>query len=42
VSIDQAGEERGIAEIDGFGASRKCRLIAGGDDLTIGDDDEAG
>ena len=42
VRIDQAGEEGGIAEIDGFGAGGECRLGAGGDDLTIGDHDEAG
>jgi len=42
VRIDQAGEECGIAEIDGFGAGGECRTGAGGDDLTVGDHDKAG
>ena len=40
--VDEAGEEGGVAEIDGFGAGGKGRRGADGGDLTVGDHDEAG
>ena len=42
VRIDEAGQEGGVAEIDGFGAGGNRRLGADGDDLAVGDHDEAG
>src|ERR1035437_495742 len=42
VRVDQAGEQGGVAEIDGFGAGGKRRLGADGGDLTVGDHYKAG
>ena len=41
VRVDEDGEQRGIAQIDDFGAGGKCRVCADCGDLTVNHDDEA-
>jgi hypothetical protein len=42
VRVDEAGEQRGVAEIDDLSASGYGRAGTGGGDFIVGDDDEAG